>query len=139
MKMTKTYLELIQLDSYDERFEYLKIGGFVGEETFGSDRYLNQALYTSPEWRKFRNRIIVRDNGCEMGLDNLKINKRVIIHHINPITPEDIVNRDPKIFDPNNVVCVSHALHQAIHYGDKNLLPVMPVERTPHDTCPWKK
>jgi hypothetical protein len=111
----------------------------VGQSTFGSDRYLNQALYTSPEWKSFRNRIIIRDNGCDLGIEGRDVlGDRIIIHHINPLTVEDVENRNPVIFDPDNVVCVSHNTHQAIHYGDQSLLQKDPVERTPNDTCPWK-
>lgn len=138
-KMTsKSYLELITIPTFEERFEYLKLNGAVGKETFGYDRYLNQALYSSKEWRDFRRRIIIRDNGCDLACEGYEMQNGILIHHINPITIDDIINRRPVIFDPNNVVCVSHNTHNAIHYGDKGLLITTPIERTAYDTCPWK-
>ena len=139
MTTTKSYSELMRLKTFEERYQYLRIGGAVGAETFGYDRYLNQILYNSHDWRKFRNPIIIRDNGCDLACLDRELESRVIIHHINPITVEDVLNRDPKIFDPENVICVSHNTHQAIHYGDENLLYKNPVERKPNDTCPWKR
>ena len=139
MTTTKSYSELMRLKTFEERYQYLRIGGAVGKETFGYDRYLNQILYTSQDWRNFRNPIIVRDNGCDLACRDRELESRVIVHHINPITVEDVLNRDPKIFDPENVICVSHNTHQAIHYGDENLLYKNPVERKPNDTCPWKR
>ena len=136
---TKSYSELMRLNTFEERYRYLRIGGAVGKETFGYDRYLNQILYNSQDWRNFRNPIIVRDNGCDLAFPDRELESRVIVHHINPITVEDVLNRDPKIFDPENVICVSHNTHQAIHYGDENLLYKNPVERKPNDTCPWKR
>lgn len=136
--ITKTYSELILLPTFLERYRYLRLGGIVGEETFGYNRYLNQILYTSEEWRSFRDKIIIRDNGCDLGMDEFEIHGRILIHHINPITVEDVVNRNPKVFDPENVISTSHNTHQAIHYGDENLLIIMPVERCKNDTCPWK-
>lgn len=135
----KSYKELSRLESFRDRYNYLKIGGIVGEDTFGFDRYLNQALYTSPEWRKVRQEIILRDNGCDLGVDGFDIRDKIIIHHMNPITIEDVSNRDPIIFDPNYLICVSHRTHNAIHYGDESMLPKGPVVRTPNDTCLWKK
>ena len=134
----RTYSELIQISDYYERFEYLKIGGKIGFETFGYDRYLNQILYTSPEWRKFRDAIIIRDNGCDIAMPGFEIHDRLTVHHLNALTKEDILNRDPKIFDPENVVCVSHNTHMAIHYGSRDLLPQPIIVRTQNDTCPWK-
>lgn len=139
MTTTKSYSELMRLKTFEERYRYLRIGGAVGKETFGYDRYLNQILYTSQDWRNFRNPIILRDNGCDLACRDRELESRVIVHHINPITVEDVLNRDPKIFDPENVICVSHNTHQAIHYGDENLLYKNPVERKPNDTCPWKR
>lgn len=138
MKNIKTYSELITLPTFEERYKYLKIGGAVGRETFGRDRYLNQILYTSDEWRNFRRDIIIRDNGLDLGVDGFEIYGRMIAHHIDPITVEDVLNRHPKIFDPNNIILVSHNTHQAIHYGDENLLITAPKERTLNDTCPWR-
>lgn len=137
--LRRSFRELSRLKTFDERFAYLRLGGIVGESTFGSDRYLNQILYKSPEWRSFRNDVIIRDNGCDLAIPGRDIlGDRIIIHHINPLTVEDVENRNPAIFDLDNVVCVSHNTHEAIHYGDESLLPKDPVERRPNDTCPWK-
>jgi hypothetical protein len=135
----KTYSELITIPTYLERYQYLRIGGRVGEETFGFDRYLNQTLYRSAEWQRFRREMIVRDNGMDMAFDGYDIGGVILLHHINPITEKDIIRRDPKIFDPENVICVSLNTHNAIHYGDESLLNLGPVIRTRFDTCPWKK
>lgn len=139
-KFVRTYKEMARLPSFQDRYAYLKIGGHVGKETFGADRYLNQILYTSSEWRSFRNDVILRDNGCDLGIPDRSIanGDRIIIHHITPISVEDVVNRNPMIFDMNNVVCTSFMTHQAIHYGDETLLASDPIERRPNDTCPWK-
>lgn len=135
--MLRSYSELIQFSTFKERFDYLKLSGTVGSETFGYNRYLNQALYTSDEWRRFRRDVIVRDNGCDLGLEGFDIKSRLIVHHINSITLEQIEDRDPMIFDPNNVICVSHNTHEAIHYGDESLLPQDPIERFAGDTKLW--
>lgn len=137
--MIRTYSELILLPTFLERYRYLRLGGMVGLETFGHDRYLNQALYTSDDWRHFRNEIIIRDNGCDLGCEGFDIHGRILIHHIEPVTVEDIIKRCKRIFDPDNVIAVSHRTHQAIHYGDENLLMLEPIERHKNDTCPWKK
>lgn len=138
MTNTKRYSELSTIPTYEERFKYLQLKGAVGNDTFGYDRYLNQILYNSPEWKRLRNRIIIRDNGCDLGCEGYEIYGRILIHHMNPITVEDIVSRDPIVFDPENLICVSHNTHNAIHYGDENLLIMAPVERTKNDTCPWR-
>lgn len=140
MKTTgvKTYSELITIPSFLERFRYLKIGGQVGKETFGYDRYLNQILYKSGEWRRFRRDIILRDHGCDLACEGFDVYGKIIVHHIDPITIEDVVNRNPKVFDPENVISTSLDTHNAIHYGDENLLMIEPVERRPYDTCPWR-
>lgn len=139
ISMIRSYNELIQLKTFEDRYRYLKIGGQVGEETFGYDRYLNQLLYRSPEWRKFRRDIILRDQGLDLGIEGLEIFDNIFVHHMNPITVADIKNRAECIFDPNNVICCSFDTHQAIHYGDESLLrPTTLVERKPFDTCPWK-
>lgn len=137
--MNKSYSEVIELPTFLDRYRYLKLGGIIGEDTFGFDRYLNQTLYRSAEWKCFRREIIVRDEGRDLGCDGYEIVGNILVHHINPITIEDVLNRDPKIFDPDNVICVSHNTHNAIHYGDENLLITEPVIRKPNDTCPWKK
>jgi hypothetical protein len=138
MMNTKRYSELITIPTYEERFKYLQLKGAVGNDTFGYDRYLNQILYNSPEWKRLRNQIIIRDNGRDLGCEGYEIYGRILIHHMNPITVEDIVSRDPIVFDPENLICVSHNTHNAIHYGDENLLIMAPVERTKNDTCPWR-
>lgn len=149
--LPKSYKELIRLPTIRERFEYLKLPGSIGERTFGGDRYLNQILYKSPQWRSFRDRIIIRDNGCDLAVPGYDIvplvegkplkgrGDFIIIHHINPLTPDDIRYASPVIFDENNVVCVSPRTHRAIHYGSADLLPEEYVPRLPNDTCPWKK
>lgn len=134
----KTYSELIALPTFEERFEYLQLKGIVGQETFGFDRYLNQILYNSKEWKHLRNEIIVRDNGCDLALEGFEIHGRILIHHINPITIDDVIKRREIVFDPENLICVTHNTHNAIHYGDKSLLITGPIERRANDTCPWK-
>lgn len=134
----RTYSELITIPTFEERYNYLKLNGIVGKETFGYDRYLNQLLYRSSDWRSFRDRIIIRDNGCDLACEGFELQSRIIIHHIDPITIEDILNKHPKVFDPENVVSTSHNTHLAIHYGDKNLIPITPINRHKNDTCPWK-
>ena len=136
--MIRTYRECMRLPTFQERYRYLQIGGRVGKETFGFDRYLNQMLYRTPEWKRFRRDMIVRDNGCDLGCEGYEIYGNVLVHHINPITVEDVINRNPCIFDPNNVICTSLNTHNAIHYGDETLLITEPVVRKPNDTCPWK-
>lgn len=134
----KTYSELITLPTFEERFNYLKLEGAVGESTFGFDRYLNQNLYRSQEWKSVRNKVIIRDNGCDLACEGYEIYGKVLIHHINPITVEDIINRNPIIFDLENLITTVHNTHNAIHYGDENLLIKGPIERTKNDTIPWK-
>ena len=137
----KTYSELIQLETFEERYEYLRLGGRVGEETFGFDRYLNQAFYKLDEWLDAREFVIIRDNGCDLGSADHKIPEGVVVmvHHLNPITKEDILERNPCLFDPENLITTIKRTHDAIHYGDKSLLNLPPVERRPNDTCPWKR
>lgn len=137
MTGTKSYSELTSFDTFLDRYRYLKLGGRIGEETFGFDRYLNQTLYKSPEWRRARDEVIIRDNGCDLGLDGYEIYGKILIHHINPITQRMIQDRDPEIFDLENLICVSHNTHNAIHYGDESLLPILPVERFKGDTKLW--
>lgn len=139
MKKSKSYTELITLPDYVNRYEYLKLGGSVGELTFNGHRHYNQKFYSSdPQWLETKKRVILRDNGCDMGHIDYPIHGRIIIHHINPITIEQLINRDPIIFDLDNLVCVSHNTHNAIHYGDSSLLHLPPVERAAFDTCPWR-
>lgn len=137
-----TYTELIKLPTFDERYEYLKLGGKVGQETFGRDRYLNQALYNSDFWKKeVRPHIIARDGGYDLGVYGMEIVGLVVIHHMNPITIEDALNHDPKVYDPENLITVSERVHRGIHYGvEKDTLLVKPfAERKPNDTCPWRR
>lgn len=135
----KTYSELILLPTFEERYEYLRMGGRVGEETFGFDRYLNQAFYQhSSEWKRVRDIVITRDYGCDLGIPGREIHGRIIIHHLNQVLPEDLRDRNSWILDPEYLISTSHETHQAIHYGDKSLLFTAPIERTRNDTCPWK-
>lgn len=127
------------LPTFEERFEYLRLGGDVGAETFGFDRYQNQAFYNSREWKRVRDKVIIRDNGCDLGIADREIGRRVIIHHMNPITVEDIQQASEFLLNPEFLVCVSHETHNAIHYGDAELLPKDFVPRSPNDTCPWKR
>lgn len=137
-KIRKTYSELIKYSTFIERFRYLKLNGIIGKETFGFERYLNQVLYQSDEWRRFRNEIIIRDNGCDLGVDGFSIFGGITIHHLNPITKKQIIERDSCIFDPENVITTRHSTHMAIHYGSESGLEVILPERKPNDTCPWK-
>jgi hypothetical protein len=137
--MDKCYSELIKLKTLIERYEYLRTFSKIGEETFGGSRYLNQYLYTkSDAWKSVRRKVILRDNGRDLGLDDYIIQGRIIVHHINPLTKEQLLNLDPCIFDEENLISCSHNTHNAIHYGDKSLLPQDPIERRPFDTCPWR-
>ena len=136
----KSYSELIQLPTFEERYRYLRIHGDVGKETFGFDRYLNQKFYSTIEWRNFRKHIIIRDNGCDLGIEDRLIGGAIILHHINPISVNDIRNKNIQVLlNPENVICVSHNTHNAIHYGDENLLIGNPIERSKNDTCPWRR
>lgn len=138
MAQLRCYRELRRLKTFEERYEYLKVGGIVGESTFGFERYLNQMLYTSSQWRRVRNQVIIRDNGCDLGLDGYEIGGKIIIHHMNPITTEQIEESASEIFDPEFLICVSDRTHNAIHYGDKDLLPQLPLNRYSGDMCPWR-
>lgn len=138
--MIRTYSELIKLDSFIERYRYLKLSGKVGEDTFGFDRWLNQKFYKSPEYRKVRREVILRDNGCDLGDPEFEIAGRVIIHHMNPITQTDILERSDFSLDPEYMICVSHGTHNAIHYGDESKLPINDIViRRPNDQAPWKR
>lgn len=138
MKTIKTYSELITIPTFEERYRYLRIGGRVGEETFGFDRYLNQVFYRSQEWRSIRDQVILRDNGCDLGIPGREIPSRIIVHHMNPLTMEDVVNRTEFLLDPEYLICTVKGTHDAIHYGDESLLIKAPVERRKNDTCPWR-
>ncbi len=137
MKTIRTYKDLIKLKSFKERYEYLKLDGVIGTSTFGHDRYLNQKFYKSKEWIAIRNFVIVRDNGCDLGIEGNELHERVIVHHMNPITIDDIKNKKEIILDPDYLICVSELTHKAIHYGDSNLLPKDPIIRKPNDTKLW--
>lgn len=134
----RTYSELILLPTFLERFEYLKLGGQVGRETFGFERYLNQKFYHSGEWRSIRDYIITRDLGCDLACEGYEIHGRIYIHHMNPIDVRDIRNATEYLTNPEFLICTTHDTHNAIHYGDSDLLVMEPVERRPYDTCPWK-
>ena len=134
----RTYSELITLPTFEERFRYLKLDGRVGEETFGFDRYLNQLFYQSKEWRAIRDKVIIRDNGCDLGIEDREIFGKILIHHMNPITKNDILTRSDLLLNPEYLICTYKNTHDAIHYGDENLLIKGPIVRTLHDTCPWK-
>lgn len=137
--IVRTYSELITLPTFGERFRYLKLDGKIGEITFGFQRWANQELYHSSEWLSFRDKVILRDNGCDLGVPNHEIFGSILIHHLNPITYEDIINRNACIFDFNNVVCTQLSTHNSIHYGDENLIIPVPIQRCRNDTCPWRK
>ena len=138
--MRKSYRELCRYFSFEDRFNYLKLVGRVGEETFGRARYLNQVFYTSDRWLQTRDQILLRDNGCDLGLEGHEIYKTAIVHHITPITEEDILEDRECLYDPENLITVSLATHNAIHYGDPLKLKVaVQQERRPNDTCPWKR
>ena len=135
----RTYSELITLTTFEERYEYLKLNGQVGVETFGFDRYLNQMFYRSQEWKSIRNRVIIRDNGCDLGIEGREIHGQILIHHMNPITKEDILNRTEFLLNPDYLISTIKSTHDAIHHGDKDLLIKDPIIRTENDTCPWKQ
>lgn len=133
----RTYTELSRLGTFEERYHYLALRGQVGETTFGFDRYMNQKFYTSTQWRSVRNQVIIRDNGCDLGIEGREIHKRLYIHHMNPMTAADISHGDPDILDPEFLITTTHRTHNAIHYGDESLLLKGPVERRPGDTNLW--
>ena len=137
--MIRTYEELSKCQTFIQRFNYLKLGDKVGKETFGYDRYINQRFYKTPEWKELRDEIIIRDDGCDLGHPDFPIYGRIIIHHMNPLTKDDIIHSSEYLLDPKYLVCVSHDTHNAIHYGNSDLLLVEePVIRKPNDTCPWR-
>ena len=136
----KTYSELITLPKFEERYEYLKLNGVVGEETFGFDRYLNQEFYQrDKEWLRIRDYVIIRDQGCDLGIEGREIRGKIIVHHMNPITKDDLLKRTEFLLNPEYLICTLKSTHDAIHYGDENLLMKGPVERKANDTCPWRK
>lgn len=134
-----SYSNLIKINSFEGRYEYLKLPGSVGEQTFGYDRIVNQKFYQSSDWKRIRREVILRDNGCDLAMPGWEISKYAMIHHINPITLQDILENNPLVFDMENLVCVSKRTHNAIHYGDKSLLMLPPKERRPDDTLLWKR
>ena len=136
----RTYEELSKLKTFKERYEYLKLDGVVGEETFGFDRYLNQQFYKyDPDWKKIRDEVIFRDNGCDLGIEGREINGLILVHHMNPITKDDILNRSEYLLNPNYLITTIKSTHDAIHYGSEDLLMKDPVVRSKNDTCPWRK
>lgn len=135
----RTYSELVQLPTFEERYRYLRLQGAVGKSTFGFDRYLNQKFYRSAEWKRIRDEVIIRDNGCDLGIEDRLIYGRILIHHMNPITEKDIIRMSDALMNPEYLICVTHQTHNAIHYGDEDLLFTGFVERRPNDTCPWKR
>lgn len=135
----RTYTELSKLNTFKERYEYLRLDGNVSEETFGFDRILNQKFYRSAEWKRIRDEVIVRDLGCDLGVEGYDINTKIYIHHMNPITKMDLVDQTEFLLNPEYLICCSFNTHQAIHYGSEDLTPQDPVIRTKNDTCPWKK
>ena len=135
----RTYSELITLPTFEERYRYLRLDGRVGVETFGFDRYLNQTFYrTDKEWLSIRDEVIIRDNGCDLGVPGRDIHSRILVHHMNPITKEDILRRTKYLLDPEYLICTIKSTHDAIHYGDESILMLGPIERTKNDTCPWR-
>ena len=135
----RTYEELSKLKTFEERYEYLKLDGSVGEETFGYDRYLNQQFYKyDPDWKKVRDEVIFRDNGCDLGIEGREINGLILVHHMNPITKDDILNRSEYLLNPNYLITTIKSTHDAIHYGSSDLLMKDPVVRSKNDTCPWR-
>ena len=141
MTMTiRTYTELMKLYTFEERFRYLKLVARVGEETFGFERYLNQQFYHSQEWKSIRNQIIIRDNACDLGIPGREISKGIIIHHMNPITKDDLIHQSDFLLNPDYLICVSKKTHSAIHYGDESMLfNDGTIERSKNDTCPWRR
>lgn len=134
----RTYSELITLSTFEERYKYLQLSSSIGEETFGFDRYLNQNFYRSKEWKRIRDFVIIRDNGCDLGVEDRTIHGKIIIHHMNPIRTKDIQDVSDYLLNPEYLICTTHQTHNAIHYGDENLLVRNPIERTANDTCPWR-
>ena len=136
--MIKTHRELLRFKTFEERYNYLRLSSSIGQPTFGYDRYLNQMLYGSQKWKRTRDNIIIRDDGCDLGDGGYRIHGRIIVHHMNPITIEDVEEDRDVVYDPDGLICTTHNTHNAIHYGDASLLPQLPNERRPNDTCPWR-
>lgn len=134
----RTYSELITLHTFEERFKYLQLNGQVGESTFGFDRYMNQVFYRSQKWKSIRDFVIIRDCGCDLGVEGYDIHGKIIIHHMNPLSIRDIETESDFLLNPDFLICTTHNTHNAIHYGDEKLLVTAPIERTKNDTCPWR-
>ena len=137
--MTRNYKKMKKLSTFEERFEYLKLHGSVGNDTFGFDRIFNQQFYKSSEWKRIRDIVIIRDNGCDLGIEGHDIFGKILIHHMNPISIEDIRNSTDFLLNPDYLICVSHETHNAIHYSNESLIHKAPIERTKNDTCPWRR
>ncbi len=135
----RTYSELSKLQTFENRYEYLRLNGAIGEETFGFDRFINQNFYKSQEWKVIRDFVIVRDNGCDLGIEGYEIRGKIFIHHMNQILPKDIKTQSKFLLDPEYLISTTHPTHNAIHYGDESLLIRAPIERTKNDTCPWRR
>lgn len=135
----KSYSELIMLPTFEERYRYLRLNGVVGRDTFGFDRYMNQVFYQSQRWREVRDYVIIRDNGCDLGIEGREIFGKIIVHHMNPLTIDDIERESDFLMNPEYLIATTHNTHNAIHYGDENLLVMEPVERSKNDTCPWRR
>lgn len=135
----RCYSELRRLSTFEERFEYLRLNGMIGKDTFGFDRVFNQMFYQSREWKLVRDEVIIRDNGCDLGVEGYEIHGRILIHHMNPISLKDIQENTDFLMNPEYLITTVHTTHNAIHYGDASLIPKAPVERRPFDTCPWKR
>lgn len=137
--LIRSYTELSRLKTFEERYRYLQLKGFVGKETFGFDRYLNQVFYQrNPKWKSARDAVIIRDNGCDLGIEGREIFGKIIVHHMNVVTLEDLERDSDILYDPEYLISTMHSTHNAIHYGDEHLLMLDPIERKPNDTCPWK-
>ena len=134
----RTYSELITLPTFEDRYRYLQLNGAVGKDTFGFDRYINQQFYRSKEWQRIRDEVIIRDNACDLGMEGYEIHWRIYVHHMNPIMVRDIQSNSDYLMNPEFLICTTHRTHNAIHYGDENLLARAPIERTKNDTCPWR-
>ena len=140
MKKTiiRTYSELISLPTFEDRYRYLQLNGAVGKDTFGFDRYINQQFYRSKEWQRIRDEVVIRDNACDLGMEGYEIHGRIYVHHMNPIMVQDIQSNSDYLMNPEFLICTTHRTHNAIHYGDENLLARAPIERTKNDTRPWR-
>lgn len=134
----RTYSELLRLKTFEERFQYLQLNGVVGKETFGFDRFINQQFYRSQEWKSIRDSVILRDNGCDLGIEGYDIYGKILVHHINPVLPKDIIDKSDFLLNPEYLITTTHNTHNAIHYGNEELLMQIPIERSRNDTCPWR-